>query len=402
MTHAQEYLRTRAFADLAREHGVYATLSANRRKASLSYDQIEAKESDLLASQCRGLILARHDFAELCIDAPMGESIVLARPFDRFFNHGQHGADAGTMVGRHGTRVVEKLDGTLCILHFDDYQGAWHVATRSVPEADTAISGAAGFAGAGVTFRGLFDRALAESHGTDFDAFVFGRDRETTYLFELTTPFNQVVVRHERCSLWFLGARHRSGREFLCPDGGVAYPVPHAPSYPCETIADLFAMVNARPPTESEGVVVVDANFRRVKVKSAAYVAAHGLRDSVASSPRRMMELILLGQEDDAFAILPAAIREGGDAMRDRYADTARRMDAAYARIVGEAAGDNPRKAMALAIQRDGLPLAPMMARYGGKCDGFRSWVATQQNPDGSWPDSFLDKLMAMCAEDGK
>lgn len=401
MTHVQEYLRDRTFADLAREHGVYATLSANKRKVSLSYDQIDAKESDPLASQCRGLILARPDFSVLDIDAPMGESIVLARPFDRFFNHGQHGADAGAMVGRHGTRVVEKLDGTLCILYFDDHQGAWHVATRSVPEANTAISGAAGFAGVGVTFRGLFDRALRESHGTDFDAFAFGRDRETTYLFELTTPFNQVVVRHERCSLWFLGARHRDGRETICATDA-CYAVPPAPSYPCETIADLFAMVNARPPTESEGVVVVDANFRRVKVKSVAYVAAHGLRDSVASSPRRMLELILLGQEDDAFAILPTLIREGGEALRDRYAATARRMDAAYDRIVGEATGDNPRKVLALAIQRDGLPIAPMMARYGGKCAGFRSWVATQQNPDGSWPDSFLDKLMAMCAEESK
>jgi hypothetical protein len=394
--HVQTYLLTHTFAELAREHGVYASLSADARKASITYDQIEARESDPLASQCRGLVLAREGHAPFAIDAVVGPTRVVARPFDRFFNHGQHGADAADMLGRPGTRVCEKVDGTLCIVYFDDHQGRWHVATRSVPEADKPIGGMAGSTDKTMTFRGLFERALDESHALSFDAFTAALRPEVTYLFELATPFNLVLVHHPKCAAHFLGARLRDGTE-LPPDGFAHLPTPHAASHPCASMADLLALITARPPTESEGVVVVDAGFRRVKVKSPAYVALHGLKDSVANSPRRLLELILLGREDDAFPLLPTAVREHGELMRARYALTVRRIDDAYDRLIAEATGDNPRKAFALAVQRERLPIAPMMARYVGQCAGLRAWVDRKRNDDGSWPDGFLDLLMDVC-----
>lgn len=162
-------------------------------------------------------------------------------------------------------------------------------------------------------------------------------------------------------------------------------------------MADLLAIVTARAPTESEGVVVVDASFHRVKVKSPAYVALHGLKDSVANSPRRLLELILLGREDDAFPLLPTAVREHGELMRARYASALRRIDDAYDRLFVEAVGTNPRKAFALAVQREKLPIAPLMARYSGHCTSLRGWVDGRRNADGSWPDGFLDTLMDIC-----
>jgi hypothetical protein len=394
--HVQTYLLGHTFDQLAREHGVYASLSADGRKASLTYDQIEARETDPLASQCRGLVLARAGHEPFAPGAVVGPTRVVARPFDRFFNHGQHGADAAAMLGRPGTRVCEKVDGTLCIVYFDEHQGRWHVATRSVPEADKPIGGMAGSTDRSMTFRGLFERALDESHGLTFDAFSAALRPEVTYLFELATPYNLVLVHYPRCSAHFLGARLRDGTE-LHPDEFAQLPTPHAPSHPCASMDDLLALVTARPPTESEGVVVVDAGFRRVKVKSPAYVALHGLKDSVANSPRRLMELILLGREDDAFPLLPATVREHGELMRARYAAAVRRIDDAYDRLIAEATGDNPRKAFALAVQREKLPIAPMMARYIGQCTSLRGWVDSKRNGDGSWPDGFLDTLMDVC-----
>lgn len=396
--HVQRYLLTRSLDDLARDHGVYASLSADGRKASLTYDQIEAKESDALACQCRGLVLARADGEVFAKGAPPGETRVLARPFDRFFNHGQHGADAAAMLGKPGTRVCEKVDGTLCIVYFDDLQGRWHVATRSVPEADKPINGFAGSTDKPMSFRDLFELALKDSHALAFDDFAAHLEPSTTYLFELATPYNMVLVRYESCGLHFLGARLRDGTE-RPPSDFAHLPTPHAPSYPCDTMEALVALVSSRPPTDSEGVVVVDAAFRRVKVKSPAYVALHGLKDSVANSPRRLMELILLGREDDTFPMLPKLVREHGEMLRAQYAFTLRRMDDAYERLLAEATGDNPRKAFALAVQRDGLSIAPMMARYTGQCASFRAWVDGRRQGDGSWPDGFLDTLMAICKE---
>ncbi len=57
----QKYLETHSFANLAAEHGVYASFSKSGHKFSLNYDQIEAKESDPLAQECRGLILSALD-----------------------------------------------------------------------------------------------------------------------------------------------------------------------------------------------------------------------------------------------------------------------------------------------------------------------------------------------------
>src|SRR5271170_4102940 len=96
----QEFLRTRTFGDLIREHGVYASVSKSGHKFSLNYDQIEAKETDPLAQECRGLILAPVDgkplYCEITSDGKHhyedigpGETTILAYPMKRFFNHGQ-------------------------------------------------------------------------------------------------------------------------------------------------------------------------------------------------------------------------------------------------------------------------------------------------------------------------
>src|SRR5215472_2256731 len=99
----QEYLETHTLGDLARDHGVYASFSKSGYKFSLNYDQIEAKESDPLAQQCRGLILATPDGQPVVgqrtpdgkIDRTgtvIGKTKILAYPMNRFFNYGQSAA----------------------------------------------------------------------------------------------------------------------------------------------------------------------------------------------------------------------------------------------------------------------------------------------------------------------
>src|SRR5271169_1119614 len=99
----QKYLETHTFGDLARDHGVYASFSKSGHKFSLNYDQIEAKEADPLAQECRGLILSAHgrafDYQAKEINGRLnydhispGETHVLAYPMKRFFNHGQGSA----------------------------------------------------------------------------------------------------------------------------------------------------------------------------------------------------------------------------------------------------------------------------------------------------------------------
>ncbi len=161
------------------------------------------------------------------------------------------------------------------------------------------------------------------------------------------------------------------------------------------TVDDLLAFVNSRAPSESEGVVVRLPGFRRVKIKSQAYAAAARMRESVSASPRGLLECVLLGQDGDVFPMLPTYMQTAGARIRDEFGAWVERYDDAYPRLAAEAAGD--RKTMALAVQRDGYWIAPMMERFAGKVTSTRAWVDRAKRPEG-WGDTFLDNLAARVA----
>jgi hypothetical protein len=107
----QQYLLTHTFADLEKDHAVHASRAGH--KFSLNYDQIAATDSDLVAQQCRGIVLARVDGSPVLTDTEVvGETIILARPFDRFFNYGQ-GSAVKIDFSSPTVKRLEKLDGTL-------------------------------------------------------------------------------------------------------------------------------------------------------------------------------------------------------------------------------------------------------------------------------------------------
>lgn len=146
----QDYLLTHSLLDLENEYGVFASFSKDGSKFSLNYDQILVRDSDELSQQCRGLILAAADGSSYRPQAEVdgsklkyshitpGATQVVAMPFKRFFNLGQGSAakiDLDSTV-----RIMEKMDGTLIILYHDQLKNEWHVATRSVPEADVPLN----------------------------------------------------------------------------------------------------------------------------------------------------------------------------------------------------------------------------------------------------------------------
>lgn len=111
----QEYLKTHSFEDLRMDHGVYPSFSKDGHKFSLNYDMLEAKESDPLSQECRGLILS---FADPSLHVPRdkssigslvpGETVVVSYPMKRFFNAGQGAAYVDW--NDPTISVMEKLD----------------------------------------------------------------------------------------------------------------------------------------------------------------------------------------------------------------------------------------------------------------------------------------------------
>lgn len=406
----QRFLETNSLAAL-RDAGVKTSAKVGDWFFSLNYDQIESVPGPM-TNQCRGLILGTYEpltEEQVSGTSPVGRTMIYARPFDRFFNLGDSNA-AKIDLNDPRTVFFEKLDGTCCIVWWNPMTGRWCVATRAVPLADKPMTG-----WDDLTFSGLFKKALRETlirgemirpDTTETDCFQFWTrflDKENTYVFELTTPLNRIVVDYSEYTVWLLGIRNtQTGEEQNCNDYARANKtfagVPFCPSHKINSLSELISFVASKTPFEQEGIVVCDSQFRRVKVKSLAYTAYNRVRDSAANSPRALVELILTERLDDVMPVLEPYIQGQATKLQDGIRNLFRTMDHTFQEILAETNGqENQRKAFALGVQARKAWMTPLMDRFTGKCTSFQAWIDSKKNADGSYPDSLLDNLISLC-----
>ena len=402
MVFVREYLKTKSLEDLEREHGVKARV--HEYKFSLNYDHIESREDDLLAQQCRGLILRPTKIQELIdLTRPIGDTVILARSFDRFFNYGQSAA-AEVDFNHPATSFYEKMDGTLCIVYYDDVKNEWHVATRSLPEANLPVDGSGEY-----TFRTLFEKALEETVGKDFESWTSAQlFRDTTYMFELTSPANRIVVEYEGHSITLLAARKTAtGKELRPAFVQAQVKTPTAERYRFGSVSELVDFVSSRDPIKHEGIVVCDQHFRRIKIKNAGYLALNKVRDSVLKSPRGLVELLLLEKLDDALPLFPDHVVDRAHKLQASFRDLVANYRDVYEACLAEVAAWNEsrgwihekgskehRKMFALAVQARKGWMAPMMEQYQGRVSGLVDWIQSKRHVDGGWSNSFLDTVL--------
>lgn len=406
----QEYLETHSFGDLAREHGAYASFSKSGYKFSLNYDQIEAKESDPLAQECRGLILSSVDGkpygwnptpdGKLSRDDIIpGATKILAYPMKRFFNHGQ-GAAADIDWSDPKLAVLEKLDGTLCIVYWDEFTNKWCVATRSVPEADLLMDNGI------YTFRTLFEKAFRDTTGYEFDTFTRYLAKECTYCFELTTPYNRIVVEYKTNGVTLLAIRNLVTLNEIAMDhpywDTLPRSLPFVQAHAYTSVQDLVDWVSTLNPMEHEGVVVRDSKFNRIKVKNAAYVAYNKVRDALATSPRNMVELILTEKDDDVVPMLPEEIVKNLQNIKVGIQKIIKQHDEAYLAIKAEAdslkPGDKKTFAVLTTVTYKSLNLwtAPFFQMFDGKASNMKDFIMKSRMKDGTWGNNFLDKMLEL------
>lgn len=247
------------------------------------YNQIESPFHEPIVQQARGPILDEAD-----------NWAFVSRPFDKFFNHGEQLA---AEIDWSTARVQEKLDGSLCTLYF--YDGKWHVATSGTPDAGGECNGM------GVTFRDLFWQVFEEQR-IELPGRYNGTPMYTdlTFMFELMTPYNRVVVRHAERKIALLAIRRRETGDYI---GRVPEVFPNCPdvrSFPLQTLDDIAASFAAMDPLAQEGYVVVDAASRRLKVKHPGYVALHHLRGD-GFGPKRILDVIRKGETTEILANFP-------------------------------------------------------------------------------------------------
>ena len=399
----QQFLRTHSPRELLAAHGVHVNPSADGRVVSVSYDQILAKKSDPLVLECRGLVLHLHD-GTFDPDRPLGVTQILARPFRRFFNHGEGGPEHQLDLTNPEVTYENKEDGTLIIVYHDPYAnycaGGWQVATRSVPRGDQKASRLGG----DTTFRDLFLRALGVD---DLDRWAKDRDLDgitrlsgrCTYLFELTTPLNEVFVRQDKFRVTLLGVRDReTGYEANPVKCAERVGVPTPRQFQFANAAEAFAFIHSQPPQEHEGMVAkrrVGEGYHRAKIKNAAYVAASHVQggNGAINSPRSLMTLILTGAFGDVESTLNAHTAEVGRQMEAALATYCQEQDAAYDRLFVPGMS---RKDLAIAMGTAGLNVPACFARYEGKVPNYAGYIQSQRQADG-WKDGVLDHLIRAC-----
>jgi len=406
MLKIQEYLLTHSFGELHLEHGIYESLRGH--KFSLNYSQIEARDDDPLAKECRGLILAWEDPMNIPVDvlnSPVGKTIVLAHPMDRFFNLGQGAAETVNLEDPW-TQIQLKSDGTLGICYYDFFKQEWCLATRSVPDADIPLE-VLGFEK--VTFRGLFEKCLLEGFGYTWDKFTDFLNKGCTYCFEIISPANRIVVKYDDFRLVLLTARNANGFEYLPRGLSDETGIPLPKTFSFQSAVAIHEFLKDKSPLEIEGFVITNVigdsfNFKRVKIKSTAYVAYNRIKGQLdselrVSSYRGALALVLSGALDDVLPMLPEYQAKIIIDIKVKYLWFCRDVDALWLRIVNVLENNPPEddkarmKMIALEVQKTQIWQAPIFAFARARAKNCNEFVqSTMKN--GEYPHNILDSII--------
>lgn len=307
MTELQAFLRNGGTLDeLASKYAIKS--KRHPRYPSLvhfKYDQLDSPFHEKIVRESRAIIL----------DEKWGWSCV-CRGFDKFANHGEGYAAS---IDWDTARVQEKVDGSLCLMYW--YANEWHVATTGTPDASGDVNGF------GVRFSDLFWSTYRK-----YDSMVWPSDDAVgyTFMFELTSPMNRVVVRHTEPSLTLLGARHaEAGLEISASDaiGLLDIACPIVSEFPLQTMDDVVSSFATMSPLSQEGYVIVDGDWNRIKVKHPGYVALHHAKGGL--SPKGMLEIVKSGETSEVILAFPEYAEQFND-IKSRFDNLVTELDDVY------------------------------------------------------------------------
>lgn len=254
------------------------TISEDGEFIMLKYSQINSDFNNEIVRECRGLIIDK-DYNPVCV------------PFYKFANYGEPYADK---IDWDSAKIEEKIDGSL--IKVWNYGEKWIVSTNGTIFANKAMIGSGNEANPDGKFRSFGDLFQAALDSISFD--IKSLNPRYTYMFELVSPYNRIVVPYSSVDIYHIGTRDNVSLEETETKIGVKKPK----IYDCANLNDLIEMASKLRYCE-EGYVVKDKNYRRIKVKSPAYIAVQHLIDGM--SDKRMLELLKANETDEFLTYFP-------------------------------------------------------------------------------------------------
>lgn len=216
-------------------------------RAIFNYE-IEADFSDPIVQEARGIIINLDTLEVVCW------------PFRKFGNHIESYADD---IDWNSARVEEKIDGSIVKLYY--YNDNWVWATNGMIDAVDAEVPLTN-----MSYLDLIHRAL-NYNDIPFETLL----TDYTYIFELVSPFNKIVIDYKKSALYHIGTRSNLNGEEIKTNIGIQQPK----TYPINSFERALAAAkelnHGLSQVEAEGFVVVDKNWHRIKIKSPEYLAMH-------------------------------------------------------------------------------------------------------------------------------
>ena len=218
-----------------------------RREGNLALFKYGPKADfkDEIVRNCRGHIIDLDKMEYVC------------RPFLKFGNFYE---DYVPQIDWSSAEVQEKIDGSIVKLWYHDK--AWRWSSNSVIFAENcSLNG------------GDFTMYWLIHDAENYKDIPFNNlNKEYTYVFELVSPYNRIVIDYPKTFLYHIGTINNStGQEYNINIG-----IEQPKRYNIANCSLESVLQKAREfDTLHEGFVVCDGNFNRIKVKTEEYLELH-------------------------------------------------------------------------------------------------------------------------------
>ncbi len=215
--------------------------------------------------------------------------VLASLPMNKFWNIQEHFGWGDELDLNSIDLIMDKLDGSLISTVEDEWDG-WFLKSKTSFTSTQAVDAAALLNTD--EYRQLYlkvDRAVSDGW---------------TVNFEYCAPNNIIVIPYAKPTLTVLNMRNMITGEYLSYEKLIAFFGKDfvVSSYSTSLTGNDF-IKSIDDMTGIEGFVVKFKDGLFVKIKTAAYVAAHGLVSNL-NSPRRLYEIILMEAVDDIIHII--------------------------------------------------------------------------------------------------
>ena len=261
MLEVQKYLRSgHTLQQLSQRYNIQCNICEELNLAALNYTNLSPME-ELLVKECRGLFLDLNTWNIAC------------KSLGAFFDIDVNIADT---IDWKTAKLMEKLDGALITIYY--YKDKWNIGMRMSADGSmkaTAINGIL----TDLTFAELTKKTIEEM-GYTWEDYTSKLDTNIFYSYELCCPETRCGVIYPDRKLTLIAAVNKKTLKNI-DIYNLQWPIEKVTYYNVENRDEVENYLQKySDPLISEGFVLIDENFNRVKYKNPEYVTMMSDPDS--------------------------------------------------------------------------------------------------------------------------